>query len=812
MSEKKAAPRSGKARRWLWWAIVFAPLMGLGTMLLLAATSDDLPSTTELQNPRSDLATAVLFSDGSIMGQYYRENRIPVDYERISPHVVNALIATEDERFREHSGIDLRGTARAAVYLGKKGGASTITQQLAKMLFHEPAKGTLKRIRQKFQEWIISAKLEREYTKDEIIAMYLNRFDWINQAVGINSAARVYFNTTPDSLKIEEAALLVGMCKNPSLFNPVRRPDTTMTRRMVVLSQMVKNGYLSRHEYDSLKVLPIGLRFQRIDHTEGPAPYLREVLRGQVQALLAEKDPESGKLRIAKADGSPYDIYTDGLRIYTTIDRRMQQYGEFAVREHLGTELQRQFFNDIKDKKNKPFDFRVTKEEVAGIMNSAMKRSDRYKNLTGKLCANCQRPGSYIVKEKEGGKSFFHCDPAKGGCDTRWPVLDEAGIAKNFDTPTKMRVFTWKGEVDTTMSPNDSIRYYKSFLQSGMLSLDPHTGFVKAWVGGIDFKHFQYDHVGQAKRQVGSTFKPFVYATAIREGLSPCKQLPNNKICFDMPAGQPQWCPENSDASYGGMVTVEYALANSMNTITAWLMKQYSPEAVTVLARHMGVKSHLDPVPSLCLGVADLTLSEMTSAFGTFANEGVHIEPIVLTRIEDKNGNTIYDVMPKTEEALDPHTSYTMLEILKGVVDGAYNPSTGRTVGTGMRLRMGWGNRAKYGNIKYPTAGKTGTTQNNSDGWFIGITPDLVTGVWTGAEDRSVRFSRTDLGQGANMALPIYGYFMNKVYADSTIQVSKGDFTKPEGYNDAEFNCRQKRDPNAPIFEEVEEGAPSWEQ
>ncbi|MFT3884519.1 MAG: transglycosylase domain-containing protein [Flavobacteriales bacterium] len=808
VKSKKAAGRPAWIK-W-WWVLVLTPVLGLLGLLLMAATSSDLPSTTELQNPRSDLATAVLFSDGSLMGQYYRENRIPVDYDRISPHVVNALIATEDERFRQHSGIDVRGTLRAAAFLGKKGGASTITQQLAKMLFHEPAKGTVARIRQKFQEWIISAKLEREYTKDEIIAMYLNRFDWINQAVGINSAARVYFNTTPDSLKVEQAALLVGMCKNPALFNPIRRPDTTMTRRMVVLDQMRRNGFLGQHDYDSLKALPIGLHFQRIDHTEGPAPYLREVLRAKVQSLLSEKDPKTGKLRLAKADGTPYDIYTDGLRIYTTIDRRMQQYGEWAMREHLGTELQPQFFKDIKDKKNRPFDWRVSKDEIDQIMATAMKRSDRYRMLSGKLCPNCQRPASYIATATKDGKRMYHCDPDKGGCDTWWPVLAETEVAAQFDKKVKMRVFSWHGEIDTVMTPNDSIRYYKSFLQSGLLSMDPHTGFIKAWVGGIDFKNFQYDHVEQARRQVGSTFKPFVYATAIREGLQPCMELPNQKTCFDMPPGQPDWCPENSDAKYGGMVTMEYALANSMNTITAWLMKQYSPQAVTVLARHMGVKSPLDPVPSLCLGVADLTLMEMTGAFATFANEGVHIEPIVFTRIEDKNGNTIYDVTPRTEEALDPRTSYVMLKMLEGVVDGAYNPSTGKTVGTGMRLRMGWGNRAKYGNIKAPTAGKTGTTQNNSDGWFIGITPDLVTGVWTGAEDRSVRFTRTDLGQGANMALPIYGYYMNKVYADPSISISTGDFTKPEGDLGVELDCHHNKGARPAIFQESDE-EPTWE-
>ncbi len=498
MSSRSSSLKSGALR--LWWLLVFSPLLALTLLLLVAATSKDLPSTTELQNPRSDLATAVLFSDGSLMGQYYRENRIPVDHEHISPHVVNALIATEDERFREHSGIDVRGTMRAVVYLGKKGGASTITQQLAKMLFHEPARSLPQRLKQKAQEWIISAKLEREYTKDEIIAMYLNRFDWINQAVGINSAARVYFNTTPDSLDLHEAAMLVGMCKNPALFNPLRRPDTTLTRRNVVLNQMEKNGLLSEAQCDSVKALPLDLRFQRVDHTEGPAPYLREVLRGQLQALLSEKDPATGKLRIAKADGSPYDIYTDGLRIHTTIDRRMQRSAEWAVREHLSTELQPQFFKDIKDKKNRPFDFRVTKEEVAGIMSTAMKRSDRYKTYTGKLCANCRRPASYITTTRIDGRKHFHCDPDKGGCDNKWPVLSEEEIATAFDTKQKMRVFSWRGEVDTLFSPNDSIRYYKSFLLSGLLSIDPHTGFVKAWVGGPDFKHFQFDHVAQARR------------------------------------------------------------------------------------------------------------------------------------------------------------------------------------------------------------------------------------------------------------------------------------------------------------------------
>ncbi len=790
-------------RKRIWWVLALSPVLGLFFMLLLAANSD-LPGTEDLENPRSDLATAILFSDGTQMGQYYRENRIPVDYAHISPNVVNALIATEDQRFREHSGVDLKGTLRAAAFLGKRGGASTLTQQLAKMLFTERSSNFIKRTFQKFQEWIISAKLERQYTKEEIIAMYLNRFDWINQAVGINSAARVYFNTTPDSLRIEEAALLIGMCKNPALFNPMRRPDTTLTRRMVVLDQMRKNGFITTPQYDSLKALPMGLDFQRVDHTEGPAPYFREELRAKLQKLLQEKD-ESGKYRIAKADGSPYDIYTDGLKVYTTIDRRMQQYGEFAVSEHLGTELQPDFFKDIAKKKNRPFDFRVSQEEIASILNTAMKRSVRYKVMTGVQCGNCERPAAYIEKVMHEGSQHFHCRTDIGGCDTYWPVVKEADIPKVFDTPTNMHVFSWHGEIDTVMSPMDSIRYYKSFLQSGLLSMDPHTGFVKAWVGGIDFKHFQYDHVEKARRQVGSTFKPFVYATAIREGMEPCRELPNQRVCFDMPPGQPDWCPENSDAEYGGMVTVEYALANSMNTVTAWLMKQYGPQAVTVLARHMGVKSPLEAVPSLCLGVADLTLMEMTGAFSAFANKGVYIEPIIFTRIEDKNGNTIFDVTPKTYEALDERTAYVMLDMLKGVIDGAYNPSTGKTVGTGMRLRMSWGARAKYAGIKFPTAGKTGTTQNNSDGWFMGITPDLVTGVWTGADDRSVRFSTTEKGQGANAALPIYGYFMNKIYADTGIDISTGDFERPEGALGVEIDCR-KKGKGGPDF-----GTPTWD-
>ena len=424
-------------------------------------------------------------------------------------------------------------------------------------------------------------------------------------------------------------------------------------------------------------------------------------------------------------------------------------------------------------------------------MNTARKRSDRYKILTGNLCSNCERPAAYIKEKNKDGKVYYYCNPNQGGCGHMRLKPEEGAVEKTFDEPVEMSVFSWNGMVDTTLSPNDSIRYYKSFLQSGVLSMDPRTGFVKAWVGGIDFKNFQYDHVGSARRQVGSTFKPFVYATALREGMDPCMQLPDQTVCFDMPEGQDQWCPKSSNS--GKMVTLQYGLANSMNNITAWLMKQYGPEAVTKLARDMGIKNNLDPVPSLCLGVADLTLKEMTGAFASFANKGVHIEPIIFTHIDDKNGNTIYSVIPETYEALDEVSAYRTIQLMKGVVDGAKNPSTGKISGTGVRLRHGWGDRKYYGNLKTPIAGKTGTTQNNSDGWFIGITPDLVTGVWVGAEDRSVRFDDTSLGQGANMALPIFGYYMNKVYEDESITISKGNFERPNGV-DADLVCEEEID------------------
>jgi penicillin-binding protein 1A len=779
----------------LFWTIVIGGILSVFLIFWLVASGffGELPTFEELENPKNNLASVIYSADGKILGTYFKENRINIDYDELSPYLVNGLVATEDERYYNHSGIDLKGTLRAVAFLGTKGGASTITQQLAKMLFHERSTSTFGRIIQKLQEWIIAVQLERQYTKEEIIAMYFNRLDFVNNAVGIKSAANVYFGKEPKDLKIEEAAVLVGMAKNPSLFNPVRRPDTTLHRRNVVLYQMMRNQFITKQEFDSLKQLPLELHFQKVDHKEGLAPYFREVLRAELKKILLAKDSATGEYLIKKPNGKPYDIYKDGLRIYTTIDSRMQKYAEWAVKEHLSKDLQPAFFRDIARKgKKAPFDWRVSNKEIEKILKAAMKRTQRYRILTGQECANCGRRGKYVQKEEINGQTYYVCQAEDCGFKKRAVPKDSIEII--FNTPVKMRVFTWKGEVDTVMSPMDSIRYYKSYLQAGLMSMDPHTGFIKAWVGGIDYKHFKYDHVKQGKRQVGSTFKPFVYTLAIQEGYSPCYEVPNVPVVFEKEKWgmEEDWSPKNSDEEYGGMVSLKYGIANSMNTVTAWVLKQFGPNApqqVINLARKMGITSHLDPVPSICLGVSDISLYEMVGAFATFANKGIWIEPIFLTRIEDKDGNVIKDFVPQVREVMNEETAYVMLDLLKGVTQGAYNRHTGKTIGTGIRIRYQT-ERRPYGGIKYPVAGKTGTTQNNSDGWFIGITPDLVTGVWVGAEDRSVRFSRTSLGQGANMALPIWAYYMKKVYEDPELNISKGDFEKPEVIH-IELDCEK---------------------
>ncbi len=716
------------------WIIFAGPIFGLFLFILGIGLFADLPETKELQNPKTYLATEIYSSDLKVLGKFYTENRTNVKFNEISPNVVNALIATEDARFSGHSGVDLKALLRAVAgaLIGKNstGGGSTITQQLAKMLFPREDLHGFSLVVRKMKEWIIAVRLEREYTKEEIITLYLNKFDFVNNAVGIKSAAQIYFNTTPDSLHIEQAAVLVGMAKNPAYFNPNRFLERSEGRRNTVLAQMEKYNFINTTELERLQKIPLKLVFRPENHNEGLAPYFREYLRDVFLKKWCEKNK--------KPDGTQYDIYRDGLKIYTTIDTRMQRYAEAAVAEHLQA-LQKEFDIECKKKRNAPFAWNVNKEEIKNIMNQGMRRSDRYRAL------------------KKAGVS-------------------DNEIEKIFNTKTAMTVFSWRGEKDTLLSPMDSIRYYKSFLQTGFMSIEPQTGYIKAWVGGISHKFFQYDHVqiGHA-RQVGSTFKPFVYALAIQEGYSPCYRLPNVKTCIEMPAGQPLYCPENSagDKKYEGqMLTLQQALAHSINYISAYLIKQFGPEAVVNIAHRMGVVSKIDPTPSICLGTPEISVFEMVGANATFANKGTWIEPTYITRIEDKNGKVLVDFKPRTEEVMSEEKAYIMLQLLKGVVQ----------VGTGVRLRY------KY-HLMQPMAGKTGTTQNNSDGWFMGITPDLVSGCWVGGEDRAVHFDSGVLGQGASMALPIFARYMQKVYADKTIKISQGDFERPLHKIDVELDC-----------------------
>ncbi|MCB0395262.1 MAG: transglycosylase domain-containing protein [Flavobacteriales bacterium] len=794
---KKSPEKKNKWTRYIiWmWVLVLGPILGFGALIyaVSAEALGPLPSFRELENPKSNQATLIYSSDKKLLGKYFSENRTNVTFDHLSPYLVQGLIATEDERFYDHSGVDLRGLIRAVVYVGGAGGASTVSQQLAKNLFPRQNLSLVKLIIRKLKEWVIAARLERQYTKDEIIAMYFNTFDFINNAVGIESAAHVYFNKPSDSLNLQESAMLVGMAQNPALYNPLKRPEMTMKRREVVLSQMVKNKLLTREVYDSVRTLPLGLDYRIVDHKEGPAPYFREVLRSKVTEILAQKDPKTGQYIYHDTEGNPYNIYKDGLRIYTTLDSRMQAHAEWAVTQHLGSELQDEFFKNLKKRKNSPFDSRISAKQQEQIMTLAMKRSPRYLILTGKQCANCGRRGaSNVVRDKINGQPVFRC--TSDDCEFVRYATDPDSIPIIFNTPTEMHVFSWKGDIDTVMTPMDSIRYYKSFLQAGLMSMDPHTGFIKAWVGGINYQHFKYDHVYQGRRQVGSTFKPIVYALAIQQGLDPCHEVANYPVIFekDRFSLPEDWSPKNADGVYGGMISLKYGLANSINTATAWVMKQYGPQAVVSLARKMGITSPLEPVPSLCLGVADLTIYELTGATSTFANKGMWLEPIYLTHIEDKYGNVIYRFKQKREEPMSEETAYIMLNMLKAVVNGACCDPKGKWTGTAMRLR---GSRP-YAGIKTPFGAKTGTTQNQSDGWFLGITPDLVTGVWVGAEDRSVRFTSLYLGQGANTALPIWGYYMNKVYADPKLDISKEDFERPAKEPTRTTDCKSYKKNN----------------
>ncbi len=716
------------------WLLIWSPFIILFILLTFISCEIffDLPSVEELQNPKSNLATVIYSCDGKTLGKYYAENRVSVKYYELDKDLVDALIATEDARFKEHSGVDLRALGRAVfgALTGKSssGGGSTLSQQLAKMMFPRQKLSKPKMMIQKLKEWVIAARLEKNYTKDEILSLYLNKFDFLNQAVGVKSAAQIYFNRGQDSLEIQQAAMLIGMAKNPSLFNPIKKADTTLHRRNVVMMQMVVNGSLKKEKYDSLKKLPLGIIYHPEDHNDGLAPYFREYLREYFLKTWCEKhiNPETNK---------PYNIYRDGLKLYTTIDSRMQQYAEEAVHEHM-TELQTQFTKECKTKKNAPFAWNVTKEQIQNIMMSSMKRSDRYRSL------------------KNAG-------------------LSSDQILIEFKKPLKMVVYSLRGDIDTLMSPWDSIRYYKSFLHTGFVSIEPSTGYVKAWVGGINHRHFKFDHVKVGRRQVGSTFKPFVYALAIQEGYSPCYQVPNVRTCIDIP-GQAPWCPDNSDGDKGTgkMVTLRYALAGSINYVTAWVMKQFGPDAVITLVRRLGITAPIDAVPSIALGTPDISVFEMVAANSTFANQGTYVQPTFITRIEDKNGKVLEEFIPTTDEVFSEEKAYAMIQLMRGVVDR----------GTGSRLR----GRFKLMN---EIAGKTGTTQFNADGWFIGLTPELVAGCWTGGEERSVHFNSTNEGQGASMALPIWGKFFQKVYADRTLKITKNGFKKPANMGDIELDC-----------------------
>jgi len=735
--KKKPQDETTRHKKTFWK--IFTGVIGFVFLVFLLASwgiLGSLPDETSLENPEKNLATEIISSDGQTIGKFYKENRTPVPYEELPNHLIEALIATEDVRFYDHSGIDAKGTVRALVYLGSKGGASTITQQLAKLFFTEKAsRNKFQRGVQKIKEWVIAIRLERRYTKEEIITMYFNEYDFLNQAVGIESASNIYFDKAPSDLNTSESAMLVGMFKNSSLYNPLRNPEGVMNRRNVVLSQMEKYDYISESQKDSLQLLPLNVKYTAQGHDEGLATYFREYARAFMADWMRENP---------KSDGTNYNIYSDGLKIYTTIDKKMQTYAEEAMDMHLSG-LQKEF--DKQNEKNKTAPFRdITEEETSQILNTAMRRSDRWREM------------------KKQGK-------------------DEKVIIESFKKKTPMRIFSWSGDKDTIMAPLDSIRYYKSILQASMMSMTPQTGEVKAWVGGINYKHFKYDMVKTGRRQIGSTFKPFVYATAIDQmHMSPCDTLPNTPYCIQV--GKygllKEWCPKNSSGKYGGMVTLKAALANSINTVTARLIDRVGPRPVIDLVEKMGVDTEQMPeAPSIALGTPDVSLFEMVGAYSTFANEGVYVKPTLIQRIEDKNGTILYQHVPETKDVISNETAYVTISLMEGVTSG----------GSGTRLRHTWAaGNSIYKNavtgypyaFENPIAGKTGTTQNNSDGWFMGIVPNLVTGVWVGGEDRATHFSSTAYGQGATMALPVWALYMKKCYADEELDVSDKAFKKPE--------------------------------
>lgn len=784
--------------------------------MLKIADDGSLPGFDLLENPQTNLASTIYTHDDVELGKYFRENRTNAVFNDLSPWLIKALIGTEDERFHNHSGVDVRALGRVVkgILLNKKsqGGGSTISQQLAKLLFPRKKLTKWELVKRKFKEWIIATRLEKNYTKEEIITMYLNKFDFLNNAVGINSASQVYFGKTPKELELHEAAMLIGMAKNPSLFNPLRKPDTVKHRRNVVFWQMKKSKFISQDIYDSVKQLPLELNYTRVDHQSGLAPYFRETLRKEVTNILGEKNVQGNYIR-KDASGNPYNIYSDGLKIYTTINSKMQKHAEYAVQEHLKFELQEEFFKNNAKWRNPPFSNDLSKADIDTLLQRAKRRSKMYKSLKGKVCIQCERT-KYISKNN----NVFSCSH----CGKQTPVRSEKEIEKIFNKKRKMRVFDWKAkgyEKDTILSAMDSIRYYKSLLRASLVSINPHNGHVKAWVGGTNFKHFKYDMVKEGKRQVGSTFKPFVYATAIEVGaIHPCDKVLDMQYCVEVPYNayrNKMWCPGNAGSKYTNEPTpYTFALASSMNNITAHIIgKSGMPQKVFNRVAELGIDTSMfEPVPAMALGVFDLSVYEMVSGMTAFANEGVYIAPTFIVRIEDKNGNVIYEPKPKAKEVWAESTAYTILEMMKKVTSGMQHPTAigknGRKLvgGTAIRIRGNKTEKRPYAGIKTPIAGKTGTTQNQSDGWFMGLTPDLVTGVWVGAEDRSVRFRSLQLGMGTNMALPIWGYFMNKIYEDSTLNVSQGDFSKPNSIIKNPINCIEYNTDNSNIEDYNYEG------
>ena len=738
--KKKQATPDFKGPIKLFWGLFLAGILTVAAIFGSAALGlfGPMPPLQQLENPKTNLATQIISSDGEILGKFfYNDNRTPIGFDELPEHLVQALVATEDERFYAHSGIDFRGTFRAIAFLGKRGGASTITQQLARQLFvGVRSRNKAQAITQKIKEWVLAVMLERRYTKQEIIAMYLNIYDFGYQADGIQSAAKIYFNKTPMTLSKEESATLVGMLKNSSLFNPKRRPEMTRDRRNVVFQQMYRNDFIAKEERDSLQQLPLTLDFTPDSHREGLATYFRTYVKQYMQKWVKDNP---------KADGERYDIYRDGLRIYTTIDSRLQALGEQAMEQHM-KKLQDEFFKQNTPTLNPTAPFLELREgQIDTLLERSARRSERWRAL------------------RASGK-------------------DEESIWATFKEPTPMTVFSWKGDIDTVMTPLDSMRYYKHYLRGAMMSMDPVNGHVKTWVGGFNYKHFQYDQVRQGRRQIGSTFKPFLYATAIDQlRLSPCDILPDALFCIEpMKFGNVEaWCPKNSGDKYGQMRTLKNALANSVNTVSARLMDKVGPTPVVNLAKKMGITSYLPRVPSIALGTPDISLFEMVGAYSTFANKGIYVKPITITRIEDKNGTVLFEVAPETRDVISEESAYVTLNLLKGVTEG----------GSGQRLRHNvakdnYAYQAVVTGYPYeftnPIAGKTGTTQNHSDGWFMGMVPNLVTGVWVGGEDRAVHFDNIAYGQGASMALPIWALFMKAAYENPDLGISLEDFDAPE--------------------------------